>query len=208
MEESGFLDTQDWVDLFNEAYTDLYDLLLMTGGHYASTVSTIAVSAGTEEYDLPSDFYKLEWADFQVGSGGNIYVPLRRFTEQERNNTVGNVDNIPNGTVRIRYYPKPTKWTTGDVATNIDGVAGYEKYIVTAMAKMAKDIEETDSSKETQWLMKYEEGIREAAMERDRHMPGRVQDVYAVDNTVYFPSMRYNIYADKIRFLSTVYVGI
>lgn len=209
MRSSNFFDTQDWLDAFNEAWTELYDILIESGDNYfvSEDFITIVSSAGSD-YDLPADFYKVLNMDFEVNASSNIYVTMKRFTEAERNNTVGNVSSIPNGRVRIRYYPQPTKYTTADLDTVLDGYANWEKMIVARMAIIALDAEESNTDRLYRQFSEYKRNITEASQERDYHQPGRVSDVYRVENSLYFPNLKYNLYGNQVRFLSTVHTGV
>lgn len=208
MKASNFVTQEDWIDFFNEAYTDFYDILVESGESYNVAEDFITLSGGTSDYALPTDFYKALNVDFEVNGSSNIYVTLRRFEESERNNTVGNVSSIPNGRVRLRYYPQPTKYTSADLAVDIPSYAGWEKYVVNMMAAMALDMEESNSDRLYGKAKEYEEKIREASQERDYHMAATVQDVYRLENSLYFPSLRYQFYGDQVRFLSTVHMGV
>lgn len=207
MDHSRFMDDQDWIDFFNEAYTDLYDLLIEAGQNYFVEEAFITVGSTTDIYDMPADFYKIIAVDWEVAQGSR-YIPIRRFMETERNTMLGQISTIPAGRVRIRYAPAPPVYTDAEMNDSIDGIAGYEKMIVTHMAKMALDSEESDSGVLTQQWQMYVKSIREAAMERDLTLPSRITDVYIMDDSMYYPSLKYRLYGDQIRFLSTTWVGV
>jgi hypothetical protein len=209
MRASNFFSQEDWIDAFNEAYTELYDILIESGDNYYVAEEFINItSSGGTDYDLPVDFYKVLNMDFEVNATSNIYVTMKRFMESERNNTVGNVANIPNGRVRIRYYPQPTKFTNADLATTLDGYANWEKMIVTRMAIIAMDAEESNTDRLYRQFSEYKRNITEASQERDYHQPARISDVYRVENSLYFPNLKYNLYGNQVRFLSTIHAGV
>jgi len=209
MKASNFITQTDWLDFFNEAWTELYDILIESSDNYfvAETYITLLPSGGTD-YDLPTDFYKLYNADLEINAASNTFCTIRRFTEAERNNTIGNVSSLPNGRVRLRYYPQPTRYTSADLTTDIESYANWEKMVIARMAIMALDAEESNSDRLSRQFAEYKRNITEASQERDYHLPGRISDIHSVQNSIYYPTIRYNLYGNQIRFLSTVQMGV
>ena len=208
MKHSNFVSQEDWVDFFNEAYGEMYDLLISTSENYRASEHIITLTAQTTDYALPADFYKgIAW-DFAVNPGSNIYTTIKKYNNSERNNTVGNVANIPNGQVRLTYYPEPQKMTEADLDVSLAGLAGYEKLIVTQMAILALDSEESDTRSLNRQYEKYYVRIEEAAQERDLGQPSTVSDAYVEGNSLYHPTLRFRLYGDEVRFLTTTYVGV
>jgi hypothetical protein len=203
LQNSNFVSESEWFDFLNDAYTDLYDTLARARGNYfvAPTGYTFNIGPSTDTYDLPSDFYKLVGVDYAVSVSNNHWVTLKPYTETERNVNSGQTASIPEGTVRLLYTPAPA--VIDDLADTIDGVAGYEKIIITDMAISALEKMERDTSNLERRLQRYMATIQDASIERDFGMPGKVSDTTVVGLETHWSTLRYRTYGDKIRFVST-----
>ena len=207
MKNSNFISNADWYDFFNEAWTDLYDLLIETSEEYWIAEDTITLT-GVTDYALPTDFYKSIAWDLAVNPSSNIYTTIKKYNNSERNKTVGNVANIPSGQIRLLYYPIPVKYDSGTGDDPIEGVAGYEKMIVTHMAAMALEAEESSSTALRRAYDEQYRKIQEAATNRSMGEPGTVSDSYVEGNSLYHPTLRYRLQGNTVRFLTTTYVGV
>lgn len=199
MVNNDFVTKQEWNDYINKSYTELYDILVQTYGdeYYVATPFTISFdSRNPPLYNLPSNIYKLLGVDLRVNT--NQFITLRKFTFAERNqfqygNTAAWVNggmsikyrlvgnqiefNITSGSqaARLWYVPRPiTLLADFDI---LDGVSGWEEYIVTDAAIKAMQKEESDVS----ILMAQKQAlltrITAAANNRDAGMPECATDV-------------------------------
>lgn len=143
----------------NGSYQDLYDLMLAANTDWFTTTDTsITVSSGTSAYSLPADFYKLVGVDVADGSD---WYNLRPFNLAERNRyTNGDKSfaryRIMNGQIhiyptpawgaglRLWYVPVPTA-LSGDGDT-LDGVNGWEEYVIVDVMIKAAQKEEQDAT--------------------------------------------------------------
>jgi hypothetical protein len=98
-----------------------------------------------DHFALPTDFYKLLGVDVQVSSPG-MWVALRPFNFADRNRYAVTNSAIPMAgqTLRLFYVPKFTPFVLD--ADTMDGVNGWEEYIVVDAAMKALAKEESDVS--------------------------------------------------------------
>jgi hypothetical protein len=117
MTNSAYITSQEDLDLLNESYTELYDLLVTKFENYFIKDDVfITLVPGTYSYDLPADFYKGVGVDFQINVSSTGFITLKPFTEMERNGLTGIIGAIPAGNVKLRYVPTPVIYTaTTDV---------------------------------------------------------------------------------------------
>lgn len=189
--------------MINESYAELYDTLVSVFQNYFVTEDTITLVSGTSSYPVPDDFYKLISLDLQSGSLWNTLFP---YNELERNSTVATSSSIPDGTVRIRYIPAPTIFTND--ADTFDAIAGWEALLITDVAMMMLEKEESDTSALERRRQRQYARIMQMAQNRDVTMPGRVTDVTVYDNAYIADSLRYRFYGNNIEFLSVQYLGV
>ncbi len=86
MEGSKFV-TDDEVDGYlNDSYKELYDLLISNyGNDYFLKSQSISIVSGTDNYDLPTDFYKGRGLDLQINSSLSVPLQSYNFSERTRN---------------------------------------------------------------------------------------------------------------------------
>lgn len=178
---SGFITDAEWNTYLNASYQELYGLIVQAFGNdyftqTPATGYTFTTTGIVGLFALPSDFFKLLGVDLQVGGSGN-WISLKPFPMAERNMFSLSNTQFPMAgqTVRVLYVPQPTLMSVD--ASTIDGVNGWEEYIVidSAMKAMAK--EESDVSV----LMARKQAIvtrLESEIEnRDAGMPATIADV-------------------------------
>jgi hypothetical protein len=197
MVNSTFVSTAEWNTMINASYAELYDLLIGVYEDYKITSANISVLPNTDTYSLPATFYKLRGVDLVLDALGNA-VSLRPFNFNERNsymftptwNTVGlsylryhmQGDSIrfvpvPNGpqTIKLWFIPAITRLSAD--ADTLDGVNGFEEYLILDAAIKARVKEESD----VQELMIQKEAMKKRiesmAPARDAGEPEKVSDV-------------------------------
>lgn len=207
MVNSDFVSRQEWNDYINHSYTELYDILVQVYADDYYMAAPYAFQTDNRNpglYPLPADFYKLMGIDLALGTqpGGsnpNGWFTLRKFNFGSRNNYLyGNVpvsflglnglryrlegnyvEFIPypaqNQTIRLRYIPRPTTLLAdSDI---LDGISGWDEYVVVDVAIKAMQKEESD----VQVLMAQKAAllvrITAAASNRDAGEPECVSDV-------------------------------
>lgn len=198
-ENSNFIGDAELLDIINNAYADLYSLLVAKDENYYSSTSTFTIGSGSVTYSLPSDFFKILAVEFQVST--DKYVTIKPYNEAEKN-SMNITTSLPSGTVRLRYVPLPTKFTLD--AQTVDGIAGWEEYIVISGAIQCLIKEETDTTALERRLARLERRIEDTAQNRDMLFAGSVGDVYRQQYpTNLYSMLRYRLYGGNIEFIST-----
>lgn len=169
MENSQFVTDTELTSYINASYAELYDLMVQKYGddYFVASPYTFTTDGTNYLYALPDDFYKLLGVDLALSSTTDSYVTIQRFEFGDRNRyAVPNfqsfygVTNLryriqanklwftptpsANQTIRVWYVPKITYLVTG--SDTMDGVSGWEEYIIIDAAMKALIKEESDIS--------------------------------------------------------------
>ena len=177
--------------LVDVAYAELVDLLARHSIHQFET-STEFVSDGTNDYAVPSDHYKTLGLDYKYAA--SQYVKVEQLMFEERNRYSLGINGSARGyrlvgsniilyptppsgqTYKHTYIPAPADISAVATSTMVDGVAGWEEYIVIHVAKNLRIKEESSSVIELDNdLTKMTARIEEMA--QDRQPPMRIVDV-------------------------------
>lgn len=140
---SRFVDATEELEILSEEYADFYDLLLLADPDQIQlSYYTIPVT-GAERYALPADFYALvgverkrsdRWSDLAPYSVADRNVYGGPGSEASHYRQDGSGVELrpypPGGEYRAVYFPTPADIT--NLATTIDGIAGWEGYMVRA----------------------------------------------------------------------------
>jgi hypothetical protein len=152
---SDFVTDAEINDLISTAYKELYALLVSKSLNRAETAVGITIT-GAASYALPTDFFALIGIYRTVGED---QIPLDRFPDKFRPGTrTGDATmyRIQGSTTVL--YPKPTAGTytmlyvpapaalTVDADT-VNGVVGWEEFLVVDAAICILEKEESDTSK-------------------------------------------------------------
>lgn len=197
-----FLD-EELNSYISNSYKELYDILVQKFGddYFVATPHTFTTDGTSETYDLPDDFYKLLGVDVQFNgaSSGNGWVTLKQFMFGERNSyTLPNYQSfygITNLRYRLRddtlwliptpasgqlvrafYIPRPAELTVD--ADTVDGVSGWEEYIICDAAIKCMVKEESDPSAFAAQKMAMLQRIESAAENRNAGAPQVVTDIH------------------------------
>jgi hypothetical protein len=173
------------------SYTRLYDIIVKSGLHYYDKTQTITTTGGgTTDYTLPSDFYGTVGVDYQLDSQRWVEVP--ELMVHNRNAflssgsralayrvVAGNISLYPappsGQTYRHIYIPYATNLSAdGDT---VDGVDGWEEYIVIDAAIKCLTKEESDTSHLERERALLRDDIEQAAQNRAWANPRVVTDV-------------------------------
>ncbi len=207
MENSDFISDSELNSFINASYAELYDILVSRFEDYYTTTSTHTVTAGNTSFAVPADFYKLRGVDRQIGSSNDFYA-LLKFNFSERNwrnrrlnrtlfgqsnvnyRLVGNnVELVPNdhaaGTYKLWYVPAYT--TLSSDSDTLDGVNGWEEYIVVDACIKCLEKEESSTTSFERQKTRLERRIEEMASMRDIEQPERVTDTQASQFDLDFP---------------------
>jgi hypothetical protein len=188
-EDSQFVTDTEGLTLVSASYADLYNTLVSKGLSYFESTQTITTD-GTANTALPSGYLGTIGVDYQRGS--SQWSPLYELMPQERNRygassgearayrVVGSNITLyptpPTGqTYRHLYVPAPADLTSS--ATSVDGVSGFEEYVVLDVAIKMLHKEESSATHLERERARILERIEEAADHRRMSGGGRVVDV-------------------------------
>jgi hypothetical protein len=205
---SNFVTLPEWNKYITLAYKELYDLLIAAYGndyymktpYTYTTTGTIDPNYQASVYPLPQDFYKLMLCEVALNPmDPNSWVTLRQYERIQQNlwnypnvytfygitnlryrltGTQLQIVPIPSGgqTVRIWYAPRPAKLVADtDI---IDGISGWENYVIIDAAIRALKKEESDEDVMSLMAEKQPMMLRLEAMAANRNVaePQRVSD--------------------------------
>ncbi len=195
MENSSFISDAELTRYIDMSYAELYDLLVATfEDYYAIGPTEFTISTGNTQA-LPADFYKLIGIDCKFGSS---WYPIKRFEMAERgrwvnanklayvglinigyrivgSNIVMYPESSVKGTYRYWYVPKRTDLTTD--ASTLDGVNGWQEYVVIDAAIKCLRKEESDVSVLMAEKEQIKKRIEAMAPNRDEGTPKKIADV-------------------------------
>ncbi len=191
---------QEWNSMISRSYKELYDILAQKFGdtYFSATPYTYTTVQNLQSYPLPDDFYKLLGVDIALNpSDPNSWVSLTQFNFVQRNlynypnqYTLYGITNLRyrlNGndlyvvpipqqgqTLRVWYVPRPDELI--DDTDIVDGVSGWEEYIVADVCIKALAKTEEDASIFGAQKMALMKRIEEAAENRNIGEPNTVSD--------------------------------
>lgn len=199
-ELSQFYTQQELMSMCSQSYKELWDILAQKFGddYFVATPYTYTTGNGQQLYPLPDDFKALLGTEVALNpSDPNSWITLRKFEFIQRNlwnypnvYTFYGITNMRyrlNGsnlmivplpqagqTIRIWYVPRPDQLIyPTDI---VDGVAGWEEYIVADMCIKMWGKEESDVSLFMAQKAALLKRIEEAAENRDIGEPETVSD--------------------------------
>lgn len=205
---SQFVILPEWNFFINQAYYELYDILITVyEDYYVAPRLMLTTVSNQNMYDLPNGqnnsgapaFYKLFGVDLGLDSTTNAFVTLKKFDFISRNQYVyPQISSTLLGVFNLKYriigdklmvIPSPSggqplglwyfpRLTTLLSDTDVmDGISGWEAYVIARAAKYALDKEESDTSKLDQELLYLKGRIEETAMNRDAGQPDTISNV-------------------------------
>lgn len=197
---SEFVTEAEWNSYINGSYKELYDLLIQKYGddYYVASTYTWTTDGSSVLYPLPADFYKNLLVEVALNpADNNSWITLRTFQRIQQNlwnypnvYTFYGITNLryridgnylhivpistAGQTLRMWYAPRPTKLVADTQL--VDGVSGWEEYIIIDAARKCLAKEESD----TTWLLNEKMAlinrIESAAENRNASDPERVSD--------------------------------
>lgn len=183
-----------------DSYKELYDLLVQKFGsdYFFADPYTITTDGTNDTFDLPADFYKLYGVDLSLTGGSpDGWITLKQFMKSDRNRYVvpnfqsfwgmtnlryrlrgGKIWFSPKPQagqlIRLLYAPRPGDLT--DDSTTLDGVSGWEQYVVADVCIKYCGAEETDPQLFMAQKGALKQRIEEAAENRNVGEPQTVSD--------------------------------
>ncbi len=203
-------DAADSLDSWiNEGAQKLHDLLVSAyGNDYVEKSSTLTTVAGTTDYALPADFYKLLGAELPFSGSMKTLKPYNRternaFANQPVTLSRFNIPRYKLSKGVIRLLPAPSGVLVGklwyspllqvtkadssvinllvDSTDTIDFPAGWERYVVMYAARVCMSKEETSVTDISAMLEKEEGDLNAMAENRNADQPMQAVDLDAVD---------------------------
>ncbi len=143
-----FISDFEWDEYIRGSYRELYGLITQAFGndYFVQTPAagyTFVTDGVSQYFPLPTEFFKLLGVDLQISSP-NYWVALKPFAFADRNRLSISNNPTPQAgqTIRVFYVPRLCPPTVdGDY---VDGVNGWEEYIVIDAVIKAWLKEETD----------------------------------------------------------------
>lgn len=169
MVNDGNITDPELTSYVNASYAELYDLLIAApdSTYFQAPPYFITTDGTNEQFPYPPDLYKLRGVDLQLFNTPNAFITLRRATFYDRNiyaiptyravygaitfryldmGTHFRLTPMPTSgrVLRVWYYPRPTLLVRDtDV---VDGISGWEEYIVVDCAIKMLQKQESDAS--------------------------------------------------------------
>lgn len=205
MVNSNFITTPEWNSYINQSYKELYDILVQKFGndYFIAPPYSYTTVQNQIQYPLPTDFYKLMGVEVQLNAGNpNSWLTMKKFEFIDRNKYsypnvysfygVSNLRYRLNGnnlmimplnqagqTIRIWYTPRARQLTND--GSIVDGVSGWEEYIIADVCIKAWNKQESDVSVFAAQKMALLKRIEEAAEARDVGEAERVSDLKSIN---------------------------
>lgn len=197
MKNSNFVEDSELNQYINSSYQELYDILVTSfEDYYTLPPVSFSIASGSNYYTLPTDFYKLRGVDAKLDSDNYYTMQPFDFANRNKFNQSLLVLNSANyykqyrivggrlyitpednasGDYRIWYVPRATTLTSD--SSTLDGINGWEEYIVVDAARKCLDKEESDTSALAQEKEMLRQRIINASAKRDAGMPKTITDV-------------------------------
>jgi len=154
--DSEFVTTAELDQLINTSYAELYGLLVRHSLHRTETVYSITAT-GAASYALPADIFAVLGVFRVDGTTTKAMMPRHDHRKRPDTSVTGpaityrvigsSVEFIPvptSGTYEIVYVPTPTTVVEDD--DSLDGVLGWEEYVVVDCAIKILQKEESDTA--------------------------------------------------------------
>lgn len=200
MENTTFVSDSELDSYINQSYFELYDLLItLYEDYYVNAPYIFQTDGVTQQYPLPSDFYKLIGVDLGLTGNNNAWVTIRKFDFISRNryvypqlaNTYLGVFNlryrlvgntlmfipVPSGAQYIRMWYIPRLTTLVAPTDTCDGISGWTEYIICDAAIKCLQKEESDCSLLMAQKAALLKRIEDSGMNRDAGQPDSISNV-------------------------------
>ena len=190
-ENSQFYTDQEMISMISQSYKQLYDKIVQAYGddYYVQTPYTYTTGANQQLYPLPADFYKLMLVEVALNpQDPNSYITLKQFNFRQKN--LFNYPNIytlygatnlryrlsgnnlmlvpqtqQNQTIRIWYIPRPSQLI--NYTDLVDGISGWEEYIIADVCIKMLGKEESDVSIFTMYIESQNRRLDEISKNRN-----------------------------------------
>lgn len=190
MESTSFVADAEWTDLINEAYLELWDLVLAAHADHFIASANFTLTSSVNTYTISTAIYNVRSVLRNPGLETEYEVPQWQWNERGQHAAIAyrlhgtTLEVLPKtsaaGDYRIYYEQSCTKLSAdGDEITA--AIEKYADYIVCAAAIKALQKEESDTATLERERKRIEERIRAASKTRNASRPERIGDVYMSD---------------------------
>jgi hypothetical protein len=200
---AGFITDATANEWINQGYAKLVDLLVGANPDWYLADVEIQTTPGTREYAVPDDFYQVRGVDMVLSAEHVVTLEPFNFLDRNRHQDQWppprwtDVETrvryrvlrkgIDGDETRLRFEPDPLGklyrlWYVRaaqdleDDADELDGVNGYEEFIVADVAMKMMVKAETDPSPAMALKAEAVDRINEMARKRDQGRPVQVAD--------------------------------
>lgn len=177
---STFLTDAEWNALINTAYYELYGLIVQTFGsdYFVQSPSsgyTFTTDGINDHFALPSTFFKLLGVDVAITATQFVSLKPFAFADRNRYSVTGTSIPMAGQTIRLLYVPRMVLLTLD--ADTIDGVNGWEDWIVCKACVMALAKEESDVSVFMARIKMLQDRLDSEIENRDAGTSAKIVDV-------------------------------
>ena len=206
MTGSDFPDEDRVIGYANSGLSELHDLL--ADHEYFHSTASISLTSGTEEYQLPADFYKATRV-WRVSNGRRYMLERFNLSQLDGYKTSGPASS---DTAELWYAPQLRKLKRKK--DKVVGVLpeGWEDYVSLHMAVQLLNKEEQSSDAMAAERERVKQRIIMHLEPRDMGIPDEIEDYYGrwsggvVDDDS--RSLRYRVMGDKIHFVEFDFLGV
>lgn len=159
----------------NQSYARLLGKLVEGNAHdyHIKVMPPFLTVSNTTFYPLADDFWRMKNMSVNYGGFNRTIQPFMPKEQPRWSETT-----VPPGlTISVRYIPAPPRLQLGS-GQSVDGVAGWEEWIVLDACIKAASKEEGDTSDFRAQKADIEQQIEEMCGDRDAAWPDRVTDIY------------------------------
>ena len=204
MESNEFVKDSELNTYINFAIAELHDVLIESyGSDYFLESSTFSTQNGTQDYALPTNFYKLRGLDLKINNSDWVNVRPFNFNERNRVEDFGNLSlagltNIryrvmgsnlkltptPDSNVTCRIWYIPTAVKLVNDSDTLNDINQYSDFVVVTAAMKMKAKEESDVSLLANERERIRQRIQVSSQNRDAAQPESITDIMN-DNSDY-----------------------
>lgn len=204
MVNSKFVADQWITNRINSHVASLYDKLVAKGEDYYTVARPFVVDGSSDNYALPSDFYKLLAVDYKSGGQTTQMQPFM-FNERDKYNVTS--ARIPAQTLTLWIVPAITKLILANRDTDaLDGVNGWEDWVIYNTARDMLIKQESPTSEVDGAIGALDKRIEAMSSNRNIGAGERIKDVTGRGTGYPFYSQisyRYRVIGSKIYFIGT-----
>lgn len=202
MEESEFVTDSELNSYINKSWHELYDILTAAyEDYYTLPPVTFTLASGESTFDIPTDFYKLRGIDGAL-NGSTDFFTLAKFNFNRRNRKSTAFNGLQGGQfsrtyrlIRDKVYISPDDNADGEYrfwyvpqandlvidTDEMDGVNGWEEYVIVDAAIKALNKEESDVSVLLAQKAALQQRIITLSKNRDAGTADTITDVDIID---------------------------